>query len=66
MDDKSLGVFAGFKAVRQPTDRVGLPLIVALPGNFSTSRPLLVAWIERCKRDDQPIVVVEVRHQLEL
>jgi hypothetical protein len=62
MDDKPLGIFTGLEAICQPADGMGLPLAVTLPCDLRPSRPLLVARIERREGDDEPVVVVEVRH----
>ncbi len=62
MNDEPFGVVAGLEPIRQPADRMRPPLAVPFPGNLCPRRPLLVALVERCKRDDEPVIVIEVCH----
>lgn len=63
MDDESFRLLAGFEPIADPADRMAVTLPVALPSDLGTRGPLLIAGIERAERDDQSIVVVEIRHE---
>ena len=65
IDGEFLSILAAFEAVRQAADGMRAPLAVSLPGNFRTGAPLLVALVERRECDDQPVVVIEIRHSWE-